>query len=108
MEAGNVVEFRKYNRVSIDELYALVDDEIVHVDNISPAGLCIHRPKAEFSERNVHFWVVPLVHDLLDTERAVEIHGHVVGYTGDKVRIVFSSVNYDLAGIIQRYKARSA
>ena len=104
MEAANVIELRQYSRFSPDTLFALVNDEIVHVENLSAAGICISRPSVEISTRNTQLWIVPLSHGFLDMNRAVQINGHVVGHSQDSIRIVFSSVNYELSNIIQLYK----
>jgi hypothetical protein len=103
MYAANVVELRKNERLSPADFYALVGDEAVHVDNISVAGICIDRPEQEFPGKNVCFWIVPLFQGFLDESRAVEVNGHIVGQSNDKIRIVFSTVNHDLSNMIQSY-----
>lgn len=105
MNATNIVELRRDDRFSPNDLFAVVGDEIVHVHNISVAGICINRPANDFADRNVRFWIAPVSHGLLDETRAVEVNGHIVGHTEDRVRIVFSTVGYDLSNMIQRHKA---
>ena len=105
MNATNIVELRRNDRFSPNDLFAVVGEEIVHVDNISVAGICINRPANDFIGRNVRFWVAPVSHGFLDETRAVEVDGHIVGRSEDRVRIVFSTVSYDLSNMIHRYKA---
>ncbi len=105
MGSAAVVELRKYNRVSPDHLYAMIGEEFVRVDNISPAGICIGRPVSGFSTKDIRLWIVPVVSDLLDMHKAVAIQGHIVGQSDDQIRIVFSAVNHQLANMIHRYQA---
>jgi hypothetical protein len=104
MAATNVAELRKYNRFVPDDLFAVIGETVVHVENISAAGICLRRPNVDFTNRNVQFQIAPVVDDKLAMHRAVEILGHIVGTTDDKVRIVFSAVNYELANLIQHYR----
>ncbi len=105
MEAANIIELRRHVRLAPDDVFALVGDEIVQVVNMSAAGICMDRPRADFAGKQVEFWVVPRSNGFLDMNRAVQVLGHVVGRSETQVRVVFSSVNYELANLIRRYQA---
>ncbi|MDR3439053.1 hypothetical protein [Telmatospirillum sp.] len=103
MKTATVIELRKYRRQISRDLFALFDDEIVRVVNISIAGICIERPAGAFPSRNIEFLVVPRAGNDLDIVRAIPVQGHIVGETGDHLRIVFASVNHALSNIIGCY-----
>ncbi len=105
MEAANIIDLRRHLRLAPEDVFALVGNEIVPVVNMSAAGICLNRPDAEFTDKNVDFWVVPRTHGFLDMNRAVQVHGHMVGRSETQIRIVFSTLNYELASMIRRYQA---
>lgn len=101
---AEVIDLRKFRRFSGDGVTAQVGHELVHVIDISVAGLRLARPASWVSCRHVELRLIPLVKTGLDYHRAIPVQGHIVGDGPDHLRIAFASVTSALANVIGRHE----